>query len=73
MIEYIQRLTGYQVFGLIFVVAGYAMLIGQMFVNLDKPAKPGDWTPKQYRMRLILGGIATIIWGLVFCFFIHAK
>jgi hypothetical protein len=51
--------------GIIAIIGGIVFLIRQFFVDLTKPAKPGDWpNKKEYKRGLIIGGFVLIILGI---------
>jgi hypothetical protein len=52
-------------YGIIFIGLGAIILLVQMLIDVEKPAVPGFWTPKQQRTRMRIGGTVVIIYGLV--------
>jgi hypothetical protein len=55
--------------GMIGIIGGLALLIGQFFIDSNEPKKTYGWTGKQQKMRMIVGGIGLFLLGLIVLIF----
>jgi len=51
--------------GIFSIILGLLLLIGQLFIKSNKNRKPGWFTPRQQKTRMIIGGIGIILIGLI--------